>query len=441
MPRKRREEGHRAPNGASSVYYSEYDGKWHGRVTMGVRDNGKPDRRHVKRATEAKAARAVQELEQMRASGLVTKPGRSWTVEKWLRHWVETVALPTVRPTTAAGYRSVVYRHLIPGLGAHRLDRLQPEHIEKLYAKMLRQGQAAGNIQAVHRVMRRALNVAVARGHIARSPAQTAKAPRVEEDEVVPFSVEEAQRILAITAGRRNGTRFALALALGLRKGEALGLKWSRVDLAAGILRPSRQLQRYRWEHGCGDPHACGRNRHRQRPCPDGCKRHHRKPCPPPCQPDCTAHAASCPMRRGGGLVDVDVKSRAGRRVIGIPAPLLALLRAHQDAQVAEQKAAGSEWRDGGWVFTQPNGKPIDPRADHAEWKAVLAAAGVRDARLHDARHTAATMLLVLGVPARAVMEVMGWSQVAMTARYQHIPSSLVTSIADQMGGLLWKAD
>ena len=103
-------------------------------------------------------------------------------------------------------------------------------------------------------------------------------------------------------------------------------------------------------------------------------------------------------MRRGGGLVDVDVKSRAGRRVIGIPAPVLALLRAHQDAQVAEQKAAGSEWRDGGWVFTQPNGKPIDPRADHAEWKAVLAAAGVRDARLHDARHTAATMLLVLGV-------------------------------------------
>ena len=84
--------------------------------------------------------------------------------------------------------------------------------------------------------------------------------------------------------------------------------------------------------------------------------------------------------------MEVDVKSRAGRRVIGIPAPLLALLRAHRDAQAAEQKAAGSEWRDDGWVFHPAQRQAIDPRFDHAEWKAVLAAAGVRDARLHDAQ-------------------------------------------------------
>ena len=92
-----------------------------------------------------------------------------------------------------------------------------------------------------------------------------------------------------------------------------------------------------------------------------------------------------------------------------------------------------------GWVFTQPNGRPIDPRADHESWKALLREANVRDARLHDARHTAATILLVLGVPTRAVMEVMGWSQMAMTTRYQHLAPGVVSGIADQVAGLLWE--
>jgi len=89
-------------------------------------------------------------------------------------------------------------------------------------------------------------------------------------------------------------------------------------------------------------------------------------------------------------------------------------------------------------VFTQPNGKPTDPRADHTAWKQLLRDAGVREARLHDARHTAATMLLVLGVPQRAVMDVMGWSHMAMTMRYQHLTGRVRRDIADQLGGLLW---
>ena len=98
-------------------------------------------------------------------------------------------------------------------------------------------------------------------------------------------------------------------------------------------------------------------------------------------------------------------------------------------------------WQEGGWVFTQPTGKPVDPRADHDAWKELLKEAKVRDARLHDARHTAATMLLVLGVPTRAVMEVMGWSQMAMTTRYQHLAPELIEGIAEQVAGLLWKTN
>ncbi|MDQ2881634.1 MAG: tyrosine-type recombinase/integrase [Actinomycetota bacterium] len=91
-------------------------------------------------------------------------------------------------------------------------------------------------------------------------------------------------------------------------------------------------------------------------------------------------------------------------------------------------------------MFAQPTGKPVDPRADYGEWKDLLTAAGVREARLHDARHTAATMLLVLGVAERAVMDIMGWSKIDMAQRYMHVPDELRQRIASQLGGLLWKA-
>ena len=121
----------RAANGRSSIYFGK-DGYWHGRVTMGVRDDGKPDRRHTKSKNRAKVASKVRELERQRDEGIVTKPGRAWTVERWLNHWLENIAKPSVRYKTYVGYRTAVYKHLIPGLGARRLDRLEPEHLEKL---------------------------------------------------------------------------------------------------------------------------------------------------------------------------------------------------------------------------------------------------------------------------------------------------------------------
>jgi integrase len=137
----------------------------------------------------------------------------------------------------------------------------------------------------------------------------------------------------------------------------------------------------------------------------------------------------------------VDVKSRAGKRTIGIPGPLLDALRERKAAQDKERELARGLWQEGDWVFTQPTGRPVDPRRDHDEWKQLLKDAGVRDSKLHNARHTAATMLLVLGVPTRAVMEVMGWSAASMTTRYQHVPKELVLGIAKQVEGLLWKAE
>ena len=407
------------------------------RQTVGqhLRARGVETRRLVLRPADV--IEAVRELERQRDSGRAPEPGaRMWTVEKWLTHWVENVAAPSVRENTLAGYRTAVYKHLIPGLGAHRLRKLEPEHLEKLYTKMAEAGAKPGTVHQVHRTAKTAFTVAFDRGRMVTNPAKLAKAPRLDEDEIVPLNAAEAKRILAVARNRRNSARFVIALALGLRRGEALGLRWSRIDLEAGLLRTPRQLQRHRWKHGCGDPHRCGERLHRRKPCPAGCTRHTK--CPPVCPPDCARHASACPKRRGGGLQEVDVKLKAGRRTIGIPGPLLELLRRHNVTQEEERQFAGTAWQPGDWVFTQPTGRPIDPRADHDEWKALLAEAQVRDARLHDARHTAATMLLVLKVPLPAIMEVMGWSDTAIAKRYVHVPTEVVAGIADQVGGFLW---
>ncbi|WP_435582338.1 tyrosine-type recombinase/integrase [Amycolatopsis thermoflava] len=437
MAPKKRPEGTRRPNGASSIYLGS-DGKWHGWVTVGVRDNGKPDRRHVQRKSEGEVIEAVRELEKQRDSGRVKKPGRAWTVEKWLTHWFENIAEPSVRHKAANAYRTAVYRHLIPNLGAHRIDKIEPEHFEKLYAKMLASGLKPGTAHQVHRTARTAFGEAYRRGRIARNPVELAKAPRLEEPEIEPFEADEIGQLLVAALARRNGVRFVLALALGTRQGETLGLKWPRLDKKRRALRIAKQLQRQTWKHGCDDPHRCGAKYHKTQPCKEDCKRHQRKPCPPPCPPDCTSHARWCPKRHGGGLVEVDVKSRAGRRGIVLPDRLYELLIAHEEQQAKERELAGSEWHEGGWMFAQPNGKPLDPRRDLDEWKELLEEAGVREARLHDARHTAATVLLILGVPERAVMEFMGWSNTAMAKRYQHITGGIRSDIAERLNGFLW---
>jgi integrase len=407
MPRQKRPEGTRAPNGAGSIYYSKADGLWHGRVIVGVRDDGSPDRRHRKAKTEKEVIKKIQDLLNARDNGTVTKAGPVWTMEKWLTHWVENISAPTVRDSTASSYRNAVYKHLIPGLGKHRIDKIQPDHFEKLYKKMADAGHKPANAHQVHRTAKTALNEAVRRGHIFQNPVRIAKPPRVEEEEIEPYSVEEVRKILATAATRRNTARWAIALALGLRQGEVLGLKWRDVDLNAGALRVRENRLRPKYAHGCGE--TCGRK------------------------------AGYCADRVTTRPTTGPVKSRAGRRPVGVPAPLVALLRVHQETQAGEQHSAGNMWRDEGWVFTTLTGAAINPNTDYREWKDLLREAGVRDARLHDARHTAATLLLILDVTDRTTQGLMGWSDPTMPARYQHLVPEVRTDVAQKVAGLLWE--
>ena len=135
----------------------------------------------------------------------------------------------------------------------------------------------------------------------------------------------------------------------------------------------------------------------------------------------------------------VPPKSRAGRRVIPMPAQLTEALRAQKVSQAAERLAAGPAWTDVGMVFATPLGKPVDPRNDYREWRQLLRDACVPPARLHDARHTAATLLLTQGVPARVVMEILGHSQISLTlGTYTHVVPELARDAANRMGDALW---
>ncbi len=397
----------RQPNGRSSIYLGK-DGKWHGRVTVGVRDDGAPDRRHVERKTRAEVTSAVRELEKQRDAKTVRKPGKAMTVKAWLMHWIENVAPLTVNDNTMVGYGVAVRKHLIPGLGAHRLDRLKPEHIEIFYAKMQANGSKPATAHQVHRTLRTALNEAVRRGHLGKNPVQLAKAPKAGDYEVEPYTVKEVQRLLEASGRQRNSARWAVALALGLRQGEVLALKWEDVDLDGRFLVVRRSRHRPQYAHGCTDP--CGRK------------------------------AGYCPEKRRSNPETSTTKSRAGRRAVGLPEQLVDLLRAHRTAQAVERTAVGERWVEGGWVFPDEHGRSPSHRRDWAEWKALLVEAKVRDGRLHDARHTAATVLLILGVSERAVMGLMGWSTTAMAARYQHMVDTVRTDIAGQVDTLIWKS-
>lgn len=156
------------------------------------------------------------------------------------------------------------------------------------------------------------------------------------------------------------------------------------------------------------------------------------------CGDTCERKAGYCPQRERTNPETADTKSRAGRRAVGLPPQLVDLLRTHMIRQDAERAKAGGEWTEEGWLFATETGRGTSPRTDYDDWKELLSGAKVRDGRLHDARHTAATVLLILGVSERAVMGLMGWSSTAMAARYQHMVDTVRTNVAEQVDGLLW---
>ncbi|MGY1615610.1 hypothetical protein ACI797_02590 [Geodermatophilus sp. SYSU D00691] len=172
----------RAASGESSIRKGA-DGRFHGYVSMGLKEGGKRDRRHVSGLKRADVVAKVRELERKRAAGTAGAAGRAPTVSQGVEHWLDTVAARKVRPSTLVRYRQLVTHQIVPAIGHHRLDRLQPEHVEKHYSDLLGEGLAPASVLQAHRVLSRALKVATQRDRIARNICTLVDAPSVEREE------------------------------------------------------------------------------------------------------------------------------------------------------------------------------------------------------------------------------------------------------------------
>ncbi|MFF4229158.1 tyrosine-type recombinase/integrase [Streptomyces sp. NPDC001820] len=426
----------RNPNMESSVYVGS-DGWWHGRVTMGVKDDGSPDRRHRRAKTEAEVRRKVRELEKARDQGRATKAGRKPTVSQWMETYLTEIASLKLRPRSLDDYWSKTRNDIIPGVGQHRLDKLGPEHLERMYRAMLDAGRAPSHVVKVHRILSRALKIAHRRRLIVENVATLVDPPSIDETEANPFSKEEAGAFLEAAAKRPTFMRWIIGVGMGFRQGETLGLRWSYVDFDAELFHPQWQLQRLTWRHGCADAHGCGARLHRFEQCPQECITHkgYGRGCPKPCARTCAKHASACPERKGGGLVFTRPKTKKSRNAVPIPPAFIPHLREHRAQQDAARAAAGEAWEEHDVVFSRPDGRPLDPRADWEEFKELLVEAGIDDRRLYDgSRHTAGTILNELGVDMPTIMEILRHTQISQTRRYVKGRSHLSKEAMRRMG-------
>jgi integrase len=377
--------GSKGSPGEASIFRAK-DGRWHGWITVGTRANGKPDRRHRTAKTRNEVVRKIRELEVRRETGTITAVN-SDTVEAWFRHWLTNIAARRVRPRTLESYESMIRMHITPYLGGQRLDRLQPEHLEELYNALIEKGLSPTSVLRVHRIISRALKVAMQRQRIHRNVATLVDPPAQRRSEVATaLTLEEATAVLHAARERRNKARWTVALALGLRQSEALALQWKDIDLLNGTLAVR-----------------------------------------------CTLHRV-----KGKGLVYEPPKTPRSLRTLALPIPLVRALHEHKARQTGERMIAADEWHDEDLVFAQLTGRPIDKKADYDAWRNLLKSAGVRHVRLHDGRHTAATLLLSEGVHPRVVMELLGHSQMRTTMDiYSHVMPALAREAADRMGAVL----
>lgn len=220
---------------------------------------------------------------------------------------------------------------------------------------------------------------------VAINAATLVDAPKGQRPETDPFSPEEARTFLKAIKGDRLEALFTCALALGLRQGEALGLRWDDIDLQARSLTVRANLQRI----------------------------DHR-------------------------LQLVEPKTRRSRRTLTLPETTAAALRTRHRRQLEEKVKAGARWHDTGFVFTSVIGTPLEPRNVVRRFHAVLKEAGLRHQRFHDLRHCAATLLLAQGVELRTIMEILGHSQISITADlYTHVIPAVKREAADLMDGIL----
>ncbi|HVC77484.1 MAG TPA: site-specific integrase [Candidatus Micrarchaeaceae archaeon] len=362
----------RRGNGEGTIFQRK-DGRW----TAGAEVGGY-QRKWIYGKTRREVADRLTKIQRDVAEGRPVINERL-SVAEYLNRWLNEVAKHRTRPMT--------WLHILPSLGRVRLAKLTPQHVQSLVTQKVREGRLSPRtIQYMHSVLRAALNQAVRWRMVHYNAAAMVSTPRVTQREVLALTPEEARRLLDAARGDRLEALYSVALALGLRQGEALGLMLSDLDLEVGTLRVRRASQRI--------PHQ--------------------------------------------GTQLVETKTERSRRTLVMPRIVISALRSHRARQALERLAAGEKWVDLDLVFPSERGTLADgPNVTHRFHK-LLKRADLPPMRFHDLRHACASLLLVQSVDPRVVMETLGHSQISLTMNtYSHVLPALQWEAADKMESVL----
>ncbi len=371
---KIRRSGKRGNNEGSITQLS--DGRWQARVTL---EGGKRKAFYGKTRSEVqqKLTAALRD----RDRGLPVASDRQ-TVGLYLAGWLDATR-HQLKPGSWRRYEEITRRHIVPTLGKLPLTKVGPQDVQRLYAVKLDEGLSTTTVHYIHRTLRRALAEAERQGAVARNVARLVTPPRPRREEIHVLDSEQVRRLLDEAEGHPLEAFFTLAIHTGMRVGELLALRWKDVSLDRASLSVQATLQR----------------------------------------------------TRDGSVTFASPKSAKSRRQIALSPTAVAALRRHRARQLEERLAAGGTWQNSDIVFTDLVGRPLNGiHVLRYQFAPLLKRAGLPPMRLHDLRHTCATLLLGRSINPKIVSEMLGHSTVAITLDlYSHVLPTMQQSAASAL--------
>jgi integrase len=387
----------RNANGEGSIWKRMRDGRHTGYIGAipYTGDDGKTKRHVVYGRTRADVREKLNQARDRLSAGAPVRDATR-SVGDWLAHWrVTSLVVSDRKESTQALYANLSRCHLEPApFGAIPLNKLKPSDVEALVLSMRAKTKPDGTralsdstIRTTYTVLRASLDGAMRDSLIARNPAAVVKRPGVERQEGKHLNDADLTAVLKAAQESRYHPVLVLIAATGLRKGEALALRWDKVDLDAGMVRVAATI-----------------------------------------------------MRINGRLVVSEPKTDRARRVVPLAPAVVAMLRRYRTTQKEDRMRAGDQWTDSGLVFTTELGSPVDPRNLLRVMESAAKTAGVEGVGVHTLRHSAAVGWLEAGVHIKAVADLLGHSTVAVTGDvyvYGHTSGDTARAAVDGRAGKL----
>ena len=335
------------------------------------------------RGTRKDAERRLSEVLHRLDTGAFLCPSKT-TVADYLRRWLQEYVRPNLSPRGFERYESIARVHLIPDLGAVALTQLRPEHLQRLYASKLDKGLSPRSVRYQHVVLHKALETAMKWGLVVRNVADGVDVPRSRRKDMETWSEFEVRHFLEVAKDSPYYALFHTALYTGMRRGELLGLRWR--DVGVQEIHVNRTLHQL----------------------------------------------------RDGSYVFTEPKSAKSRRTIDLSPSSILTLAEHRERQEGVRTVMGIPRKQDDFVFSTLEGKPLRPNTISRAWTMLAARAGLRAIRLHDARHTHASLMLKQGVHPKIVQERLGHGSIQVTLdTYSHVAPGLQRAAAESFDKLM----